>query len=198
MRIMQEEIKILKKQLREVKAKCKDLESENLRLSKEIEILRKEKGSISDPNEMSEEMLKSEIIKHMYAFQKFPAERRRVEEQKRREILEILTPMLAKATGLEKEGNIPEAIKAYEDCLAFGREHNDVLHSSDHEKSIKRIAILYRKEGLPDKEVAFIKNILKTHKKHKQSLYSQDLYAELAYRLEGAEKLLAKKKNNPS
>ncbi|MDH6394621.1 MULTISPECIES: hypothetical protein [unclassified Parabacteroides] len=192
---MEEEVKTLKKLLKEANAKCKDLEMKNLRLSKEIEVLRKEKGYTSNPNEMSEDMLKSEMIKHMIAYQKFPAERRRVEEEKRQEALKTLTPMFKKAMILEKEeGKIPEAIKAHEACIQFGQEHKEVLMSGDYEKSILRIVILYRKDNQLNKEIAFINKILKTRKTHQKSLYSSDLYYDLECRLQKVEKMLERKK----
>lgn len=194
---MEEEIKTLKKQLKEVKAKYKDLERENLRLSKEIEVLRKEKGSISDPNEMSEEMLKSEMTKQLFAYKKLSAEKLRLKEEKRQEALNILTPMIEKAMILDKkEGNIPEAIKAHDACIKFGNDHKEVLQSPDYEESLVRIAILYRKASQLDKEIAFIKAVLKTRKKFKESLYSSKLYSDLEHRLKRSEKMLESKKQD--
>lgn len=191
---MQEEIKTLKKQLREANARNKTLEEKNLKLLNEIEILRADKGCV-DPNEMSEEMLKAEMNRYILAFQKFSAERRRLEAAKRQEVLDILTPMIDKAMSLEKEEHsIPEAIKAHEACLKFAQEHKEELRPFDYEKSCMRIAIIYRKQNQLDKEIAFIQKILKTRKKHKQSLYSRELYCELEYRLKKAEGMLARKK----
>ncbi|MDH6534063.1 hypothetical protein D0T51_12245 [Parabacteroides sp. 52] len=192
---MQEEIKTLKKQLREANAKNKTLEEKNLKLLNEIEVLRADKGYVADPNEMSEEMLKAEMTRFMLAYQKFPTERRRLETEKRQEVLDILTPMIDKAMSLEKEEkSIPEAIKAHEACLKFAQEHKEELRLSDYEKSCMRIAVLYRKMNQSDKEVAFIQRILNTRKKYKQSLYSEKLYHELEHRLKRVEEMLARKK----
>lgn len=191
---MQEEIKNLKKQLKEAKALCKTLEEKNLRLSEEVKVLRKEKGYVTDLSEMSEDMLKVEMTRYMFAYQKFPEERRRIKKQKRQEAIATLTSMFEKAMSLDKkEGNMQEAIKAHEACLKFGHEHKDILRSEDFEKSAERIAVIYRKTKEYDKEVEFIKKILKTRKKFKQSIYSRCLYDELAYRLKRAEILAGKK-----
>lgn len=191
---MEEEIKTLKKQLREAQSLCKKLEKKNIELSKEIEVLRKEKGFTSDPNEMSEEMLKIEMTRYMFAYQKFPAERRRIEREKHQEILNELSPLFEKAMSFDKENNFPEAIKAHEACLKFGNQHKDTLRPEEYEKSAERIAIIYHKQMLYDKEVEFIKKILKTRKKYRGSIYSYRLYNELDYRLKRAEQILSRKK----
>lgn len=190
---MQEEIKTLKKQLRETKALCKTLEREKLSLSKEVEVLRKEKGYISDIYDFSEDMLMIEIDRHQCALQKIRIEKRRIQEQKRQETLHILLPMFEKAMALEKEGNILEAIKAHESCIEFAYEHTDILNVSDYAKSFERIAIIYRKEKLLEKEIAFVKTVLKTKKKNEYYSRSHP-YHRLEDRLITAERMLARKK----
>jgi len=71
-----------------------------------------------------------------------------------------------------------------------------------HEKktlNFERIAIIYRKEKLLEKEIAFIQAVLKTKDENKTYSHSySQTYRRFEYRLNTAEEILARKNRVPT